>query len=273
MTSPPSADSSSRPGPPIIKALVAQALAALVVFGGGRMFASAIGINAPMAGLLAAQGMMAAIFGFLFRLPLWWLPIHLLLPPAVAVTLAWKLPAWVFPAAFVALLGVFWNSMRGGVPLYLSNLSTKTALARLLPEKGGFRFADLGCGLGGPVLTLSRVRPEGRFTGFETAPLLFAIAWLRQRFRGQGNGEIRRTDFWSVDLSDFDFVYCFLSPVPMPALYEKARREMRPGSLLISNSFEVPGHPADEIVSVEDRRQTKLHLWKMGEKEKGGEAD
>ncbi len=245
---------------PLLKALAAQALAGAVVFGG-----LAAGLEPPTAGLLAAQGVLAAIFGLAFGLRRWWLPIQLLLPAAVAIVWALRLPAWVFLAAFLGLLGIFWNSARGGVPLYLSNTLTKTALAGLLPEKGGFRFADLGCGLGGPVFTLSQARPEGRFTGFETAPLLFAYAWLRQRFGGPGNGEIRRTDFWSVDLGDFDFVYCFLSPVPMPALFEKARREMRPGSLLISNSFEVPGHPADLIIDIEDRRQTKLHLWRMGE--------
>jgi len=54
--------------------------------------------------------------------------------------------------------------------------------------------------------------------------------------------------------SQFLVVYCFLSPVPMPPLFDKARREMRPGSLLISNSFQITGHPADEIVSVDDLR-------------------
>ncbi len=248
---------------PLLKALAAQVLAGLVVFGGGRTLAADIGFQAPMAALLAGQGLLAAILGHFFGLRRWWAPIHILLPAAVAVALAWRFPAWVFLIAFLALLGIFWNSARGGVPLYLSNRKTKEALAGLLPAEAGFCFADLGCGLGGPVIGLSSARPEGRYTGFETAPLLFAAAWLRLRLGGADNAEIRFADIWSLDLGDFDVVYCFLSPLPMPALHEKARREMRPGSLLISNSFDVPGHPADETVTVEDRRQTRLHLWRM----------
>jgi len=147
--------------------------------------------------------------------------------------------------------------------LYLTNTRTKAALATLLPKEANFRFADLGCGLGGPVLSLSRVRPDGYFTGFETAPALFLMAWLRRRLSGGANIEIIFSDFWSQNLGEFDVVYCFLSPVPMPALFEKARLQMKPGSLLVSNSFEVPGTPADDILEVDDARNTKLHLWRM----------
>ncbi len=58
-------------------------------------------------------------------------------------------------------------------------------------------------------------------------------------------------------------MYAFLSPVPMPAVWAKAIAEMRPGSLLVSNSFEVPGHEADAVIEVGDRRGTRLFLYRM----------
>jgi len=245
---------------PLLRALAVQAIAALIVFGG---LGSALGIHPPMTTLLAAQGIIAATLGHFFGLARWWLPIHVLLPAAVAITLAWKVPGWVFLIAFLGLLGIFWNSVRGGVPLYLSNRKTRDALTGLLPVAGDFHFADLGCGFAGPVLALAKARPDGRFTGFETAPLIVAAAKIRLGFQAAGNANIHFTNIWSVDWGDYDVVYCFLSPVPMPALYDKARRDMKPGSLLISNSFAVPGHPADDIIDVDDRRQTRLHLWRM----------
>ena len=89
------------------------------------------------------------------------------------------------------------------------------------------------------------------------------MTWLRLRFGGAPNVHLRYGDFRSLDLAPYDVVYCFLSPVPMPALYEKARLEMTAGSLLISNSFAVPDHPADEVIDINDRRKTKLYLWRM----------
>ncbi len=248
---------------PLLTALGAQAIAGLLVFGGGFALSGGAIFSPSLIGLLVLQGLLAAALSHFWGLAPWWMPIQLALPASLAAALAWRVPAWGFLAVFLVLVGVFWNSARSGVPLYLSNRKTKNILAGLLPTKDGIRFADLGCGFGGPVLALSRARPEGRFTGVETAPLLFAAAWLRRRLLGVPNADILFTDYRKLDLGPFDCVYCFLSPVPMPDLYDKARREMRPGSLLISNSFIVPGKPADETVDVGDGRKTRLHLWRM----------
>ncbi len=276
---------------PLITALAAQLAAGALVFGGAVLLTRVAGVSLPLMALLAGQGVVAAVLGSRFGLASWWTPIHLVLPSAVAAALLWQVPAWVFLAAFMVLVLVFWNAATGGVPLYLTNPKTKAALARLLPEEApgetarpgvssenknsggartgtenkeqGFRFADLGSGLGGPVLELAMGRPDGHFTGIESAPVLFALAWFRLRFGGASNVQLRYGDYRSLDLAPYDVVYCFLSPVPMPALYEKARQEMSAGSLLISNTFIVPDHPADETIDIDDRRKTKLWLWRM----------
>ena len=272
-------------------ALAAQALAGVAVFGIAILLARTAVVSIPLMGLLAGQGVVAAILGSRFGLAAWWIPIQLVLPSGVAVVLLWQLPAWVLLVAFLVLLLAFWNSARGGVPLYLTNAKTKSALAGLLPKEApgeaarpgvppenknsgepatgkdnnvpGFRFADLGSGLGGPVLDLANRRPDGHFTGCESAPILFLLGWLRWLAARPPNARLRLGNFWTLDLGDYDVVYAFLSPVPMPELFEKAKSEMKTGSLLISNSFPVPGHPADETVEIGDGRKTRLHLWRM----------
>ena len=49
----------------------------------------------------------------------------------------------------------------------------------------------------------------------------------------------------------------------MPQLWSKAQAEMRAGSWLISNTFEIPGAPADRLFEVNEARQTSLFLWQM----------
>ncbi|HSX69654.1 MAG TPA: class I SAM-dependent methyltransferase, partial [Pseudomonas sp.] len=61
----------------------------------------------------------------------------------------------------------------------------------------------------------------------------------------------------------YDVVYCFLSPAPMAELWTKARSEMRPGSLLISNSFEIPGVAPGEVIELNDWRASRLLLWHL----------
>ncbi|WP_439889416.1 class I SAM-dependent methyltransferase [Pseudomonas sp. MBLB4123] len=209
------------------------------------------------------QGLLAASLGRWLGLARWWWWLNLLFVPALLLVSGAALPSWVFLAGFVLLLLLNWNSAVEGVPLYLSGARCREQLVALLAERGAdFRFVDLGCGPAGTLLFLARRFPEAQFVGVETAPLSFAIAWLRAL--AQGNCRVRYRSLWRTDLSAFEVVYCFLSPAPMAALWDQARAQMQPATWLISNSFEVPGVPADRVVELHDWRQSRLLLWRMG---------
>ncbi|HWU85452.1 MAG TPA: class I SAM-dependent methyltransferase, partial [Rhodocyclaceae bacterium] len=119
---------------------------------------------------------------------------------------------------------------------------------------------DLGCGDGHLLQRLAAARPDCRYTGIEHAPLPWLLAKLRHLRRP--NVTIRYGNFWQLDLDAFDVVYAFLSPAPMPALADKVAAGMAPGKLLISNSFLVPGCVPDQVVAVDDRRQSRLFCYK-----------
>ena len=103
---------------------------------------------------------------------------------------------------------------------------------------------------------------HAKFVGVETAPLPFVIAWSRARSSRLQNLRIIYGNIWKQDLGPFDVAYAFLSPAPMPRLYEKVKAEMRPGTLFVSNSFAVPEAPPDQTVSVSDSRATQLFVWR-----------
>jgi SAM-dependent methyltransferase len=124
------------------------------------------------------------------------------------------------------------------------------------------RFADLGAGLGGPLAFLARERPDGFFLGVEASPLTCAIAWVRT-LPVRGNCKVHWGSLWDLDLAGFEVVYAFLSPAPMARLWEKAEREMRPGSLFISHTFEVPGKTPDEVLPLTGRKDACLRVFRM----------
>ncbi|MBC9249178.1 trans-aconitate methyltransferase [Pseudomonas alcaligenes] len=247
---------------PALLALLAQILAlaglallvlALVRQGDVRL--------SPWAAVLL-QAVLAAALGHWLGLRRWWLPLNLAFAPALLALQSGQWPAWWFLVAFVLLLLVNWNSFRERVPLYLSGARTRQRLSqRLAGLPADFRFVDLGCGLGGTLLQLARDYPQARLAGVETAPLVFLCAWLRcLPYR---NCRVHYRSLWQEDLSAYDAVYCFLSPAPMPELWQKARREMGAGSLLVSNSFEIPGVPPSEVIELDDWRDSRLLLWHL----------
>lgn len=212
------------------------------------------------AGLL--QGLLAATLAHYLGLSRWWCGLNLLFVPALLLANGAPLSSWVFLGGFVLLLLLNWNSFGERVPLYLTAAGTRQHLRAVLDQyPATFRFIDLGCGPAGTLLSLARQFPQAQFVGVETAPLSFAIAWLRALL--QSNCQIRYENLWRSDLSAFDVVYCFLSPAPMAELWAKACAQMPAGSLLISNTFEVAGQPADQQIELHDWRKSRLLLWRM----------
>ncbi|TBR21120.1 MAG: class I SAM-dependent methyltransferase, partial [Candidatus Nitrosotenuis sp.] len=191
-------------------------------------------------------------------------PIQLLFAPALVLMLALDIPPEFSLAAFLILLVVYWSTFRTQVPLYLSSNKVWHALESFLPDaKNGFRFIDLGSGLGGVLTHLARVRPDGHYSGVESAPLPFLWSWLRVKLGGYRQCTVQWGSLWNRDLAQYDVVFAYLSPVPMERLWRKARAEMRPGTIFISSTFAVPEQSPHETVQVDDLHRSTLLVWRM----------
>lgn len=240
--------------------------------------ALALGLHVPIwAGLLAlcplfdgfcnlghgalvwVEGVIAWALTHWLGLPRWWPPINLFFFPMLGLALWSGIdPAWSL-AALIILILTSLGSLRTRVPLFLSSRQAVEALAQCLPERPGLRLIDLGCGLGGPLAGLAKHRPDLVLHGVEAAP----FNWLVSRLRLDGRARIHLGSLWDEDLSRYDIVYAYLSPAPMAQLWDKARREMRSGGLLISNSFEIPGVAADRVIPLDDLSRSRLLLWRI----------
>lgn len=245
------------PMPPLRIALVSQLLGLILAFGLIRSVDSALFARPLAAALL--QGGLAAGLCLVLRGPPWWVAIQAAFLPLVVLATRLHIPPLVWLGGFFLLLAVFWRTDRSRVPLYLSNKTTAIALAGLMPPTP-CSFLDLGCGTGSLIARLARMRPDCHFTGIEHAPLPWLIARLRTL--GTPNVTLHCGDFWSHPLAAHQVIYVFLSPEPMPRLWQEAQSRAAPGALLVSNSFPVPGVAEESLVQVADRRQTRLYCYR-----------
>lgn len=247
---------------PLLRAAVVQAGAFLLIL--------ALTALVPVAAMAASdamawawvQGIVAARLGRGLGMEAWWLPIHALFVPGLVWLLGFDLPPHYSLGVFCVLASVYWGVSRTRVPLFLSSRAAARAVADLLPQERGFTFLDLGCGLGGVLSCLARARPAGRYYGIESAPVPFLLSWLRVALGAQAC-RVTWGDFQNLDLGRYDVVYAYLSPAAMSGLWDKASREMRAGSLLISNSFAVPGVPPAFTLATGTQAGSMLLLWRM----------
>lgn len=246
--------------PPSILALLLQ----LAAFALAVLFARSTDLQLSPLQFAFFCGGIAAAFSRIAGLAGWWLLIQLLFAPALVLMLALHIPPGIFLLTFLILLVVYWSTFRTQVPLYLSSNQVWHALESQLPDPTAtpeFQFIDLGSGLGGVLTHLARARPDGHYSGVESAPLPFLWSWLRTR--KYHNCNVHWGSLWNCNLAEYDVVFAYLSPVPMEKLWHKARTEMRPGSLFISSTFAVPDQTAHQTLQVADLHHSTLLIWRM----------
>lgn len=204
--------------------------------------------------LVMAWGILAARF---WHAGSWWLGIHALFPWLAYGAFRLDIsPGW-YLLAFVFCWLIFGQVARSGVPLYLSNRQALDSLREHLPE--GVSFLDVGAGTGTVLASLARTRSDLALKGVEHAWL----PWLVGKYRLPSSVDWQRGDYRTLSFANVDVLYAFLSPLPMPDLWQKARQEMKPGSWLISNTFEIPGQKPDEIIELNDWKQGRLLIWRI----------
>jgi hypothetical protein len=240
--------------PPVLRALLAQALAfaALVLF-------VRLGLHFPPFIWVLLQAVLAVFLSRWLNLSPRWVFMQAALPFLVRTLWVAALPPWIYLLLFLALALVFGGGLITRVPLYHASSDAWEKLEGCLPTTPGFRFVDLGCGFGGPVAHLAKARPDGIFVGVEASPFTWLVAWLR--CLPLANAHIRLGSLWRTDLTNIDVAYAFLSPVPMPALWAKVQREMKPDSRFISHSFDVPYETPHRVIPVKGRDGARLLVW------------
>jgi len=247
---------------PLVQAAAAQGAAFLVVLLLLVLVPGAANGRDDVIAWAALQGCVAVLLGRALGMEPWWFPMHALFVPGLVWMLGLGLPPLYPLAAFFLLASVYWGVSRSRVPLFSSSLAAARAVAQLLPRDHGFKFVDLGSGLGGMLDRLVRARPQGRYCGIEAAPLPFLVSWLRAAASARPC-QLVWGDFRRIDLGRYDVVYAYLSPAAMTGLWNKARLEMRAGSLLISNSFAVPGVAPAYTIATGASDGARLLIWKM----------
>lgn len=246
------------------KALLSQVIAMALVL--GLMAIGALGQTPSLWILVASQAVLACGSAWLLRSDAWWLWIHGLFPVAVALANTLEIHSGWYLAAFIVLVLIFGPTVRNRVPLYLSNQQTVQAVSDLLSAeifKSGpsVSVLDIGSGTGTMTISLARLHPEHQFDGIEGAWMPYLIS--KMKALGLANTRLIHGDFWRHSLAPYPAVYAFLSTEPMPRLWQKACSEMQPGSVLISNSFQVPGVTPERVLQVDDGRQTELLVYRI----------
>jgi len=244
--------------PPILRALGAQ----LVVLAALALLRTLVWAQTPILLWVVLQALGASALGRRWGLGNYWTLFQIALPSAIAWQMGHSVPFWVYPTILAILFLIYGGGILTRVPLYLSGPPAWRAILELIPENRDIVFVDLGAGLGGPLVHIAKQRPRAALIGVEASPLVWLIGCLRT-MPFKSRRRFRFGSLWKTDLREANIVFAFLSPAPMPELWAKVRREMRPGSVFISHSFEVPGKTPDARIPLPGRKGAALLVYNL----------
>jgi len=137
-----------------------------------------------------------------------------------------------------------------------------TRMIELSEPKKGQRVYDLGSGFGRIIIRVAQ-ETGATCTGVEVDPI--KVWWTRRTIRSKGLGgqvDVVKSNLLDADISQADFVFAFLWEGIMQKVGEKAVKEMKPGSMIVSYYHKILGRQPEK----EDSKN-RIYLYKIPEKQ------
>lgn len=160
----------------------------------------------------------------------------------------------------VALIGVY--TVTTGIPPVPTSARVRAVMLRVLPPRIEGTIFELGSGWGTLAFPLARRYPECRVMAYEVSPLPWLVSRLRLALSPLPNLVLNRANFDTAPLGEASLVVCYLFPGAMAKLKTRFGNELATGTMVLSNTFAVPGwQPAVELAA-DDLYGSKVYLYR-----------
>ncbi len=142
----------------------------------------------------------------------------------------------LFAIALPLFLILVIESLIRGHDLPTSRRATRALANTIQKHKPDAKnFYDLGCAHGTLSLRMKKLLPRLDIYGIDNSAIRIFFAKLKARILRR-KISFQRKDIFKTDLSDADVVYTYLWYDLMPILEKKLQKELRQGTLIITNT-------------------------------------
>jgi precorrin-6B methylase 2 len=100
---------------------------------------------------------------------------------------------------------------------------------------------EMGSGWGPLAIDAARTFPQAHIIGLELSPIPLWFSRIRCFLFGHKNVTFKMKDFFDEDLSDADIILLYMLESVLTKLEPKFIAELKPGTVIVSNTFEIRG--------------------------------
>ena len=167
----------------------------------------------------------------------------------------------ILGTALLAAVSIVMGTIRYGISPMPSSRKAQQAMLSLMPEQTQGVIYELGSGWGQLACKVAAQCPQAQVVGVEAS----LVPWLTSKLLGLAwrakNARFRLGNFEKQNLRDGGLVLCYLYPGAMTQLAERFGNELRPGTVIITNTFRLPGWTPETTIELEDMHRTPVYRY------------
>ena len=177
----------------------------------------------------------------------------------------WCLALLLILIVLIFLVEEFFNLIFRGYAPFVSSKNNvldeavSQFLSLDLPDNA--KIYELGCGRAGFLRRLEKAtknQTEYKLVGVELIFPVYLLAKLQLLLVGSKIKKEKK-NFLKMSLKDVDCFYCYLNGPTMARLSLKLKKEAKPGAILISNQFELPGYEPLKEIQVQPTQRLRIY--------------
>lgn len=163
----------------------------------------------------------------------------------------------------LVLLFIITSAFIGFVITRVPFVPTSEGDIRYIVEKLGITsrdvFYDLGSGDGKVALLVEKLS-GAKVRGYELTWWTHLLAKIKAKASGS-KAEFKNQNFFKVNWSEANIIYCYLYPPLMARVEEKFKAEMNPGSIAVVRDFPFPNLEPDQVLVMPKKHE--IYIYKL----------
>lgn len=164
---------------------------------------------------------------------------------------------------FIVISIAFYTIKNGISPSPTSPLIKKELLSLFPTSAGNSKLYELGAGWGTLAFPLAKQLPNSAIYAIENSLIPYLWMMLRNKLTKQSNIVLLRQNIYNIDLSEANYIVCYLYPKAMKKLEVKCRNECSKGTIIIAHTFAFPTLAPLRTMEAKDIYRSKIYIYRL----------
>ena len=169
----------------------------------------------------------------------------------------------VLAIVIVSLLELFYYALSTGAPPMPSSFGAARQIASLIPNRETRTVYEVGAAWGHLAFPLALTHPKCTVRAIEISPLPWLFMKGVEKLLFVRNMRIERRDMFDVSFREAGVVVCYLHTELLDQLKPKLQSELTSGSLVVSNTYAIPGWTPTETYERDDSYCPQIYVYRI----------